>query len=296
MKWSTGCGWPDPRPLVSPGPADCARLTGVGEKAGENAVRMRRGWAVAAAVTAGLVLAGCGSGSSGESGAVPRADRAAIDAMVDAALDGGDPVECRFEDEDDTGTYIIGPGRTLRANLDTDVALWLREGEYLIWDRRDDSGIRFGPDLVMQRGMVDLSGVDAVRQDGTLGPCRPFHGDRSDRRPPLGVDLTDIDRHGDLFVWLVDAYDDERASALFDVLFPASRAPLAAPFYLYLGMLLDQPEETVWAYGETYYLSEARLEQDLAALTEAERREFLHEALGRLRPEHRRAVEEALAD
>lgn len=80
--------------------------------------------------------------------------------------------------------------------------------------------------------MVDLSGADAVRQDGELGPCRPFHGDRSDRRPPTGVGLTDLDRNGDLFVWL----------------------------------------------------------------TEDERAEHLDEVLGRLRPEHRRAVEEILVD
>jgi len=253
---------------------------------------MRRGWAAAAA-TAVLVLAGCGSGS----GEVPAADRAAIDAMVDGALDGGDSVECRYEDQDRTGTYIIGPGRTLRANLDSDVGVWQREDEYLIWDRRDETGVRFGPEMVAQWEMVDLSGADAVRHDGELGPCRPFHGERSDRRPPISVDLTDIGWYGELSEWLAGVYDDERGSALFDVLVPAPRSPEDAGFYISLGMLLDQPEEAVEADGDVETSLQARAEQGgLEALTEAEQSAYIDEVIGRLRPEHRRAVEEILAD
>lgn len=254
---------------------------------------MRRGWAVAAGATAALVLAGCGSSDGSD---VPAADRAAIDAMVDGALDGGDSVECRYDDEDHTGSYIIGPGRTLRANLEPDVGVWQREDEYLIWDRKDETGARFGPELVAGWQMVDLSGVDAVRQDGELGPCRPFHGDRSDRRPPTGVDLTDIGWDGDLFEWLADVYDDERGSALFDVLVPAPRSLEDAGFYISLGMLLDQPEEAVETHGDLQPSLQAQAEQDLEALTEAEWDAYLDEVLGRLRPEHRRAVEEILAD
>lgn len=268
---------------------------------------MRRGWAVAAATTAMLVLAGCGSGS-GSSGAGWSApdwrgaaapeltDPAAIDAALDDALAGGDSVECVYRAQAFPGTFIVGPGENVWMEMDSGAGVMVRDSAFSVWLPENNIGMRFSPAFSAEVGLEEMSASDFTGEDGEVGPCRVLGADVP--QPPTGIDFTDVDGQGDMVMWLADSYNDPNASSMVGLMFGDWMSEQGqAMFYLGLGMLMSLSDAEVQRYGALSESAQLRYWEDLTAgMTVRQYEAFIDEALDRLRPEHRRVVERVLND
>lgn len=202
--------------------------------------RVDRCSAVIGLLAAGGLLASCGSSDAGPdfspagpaatSAQTPTGDGAGAvddrleatseaqdsDALIRAALDGGEPVVCDriMEDGIAAVTYIGGPA-AIRVDKDDDVVgeitVLIANQVAYVWGPGDTVSAAFEPALAAE---LDLApDLETLFDDDRQIDCARYDGDEAVFEVPEGVEFTTIDTEGRLVSWLIDDLTGDEPSA-----------------------------------------------------------------------------------
>lgn len=174
---------------------------------------MKRWAAIGALAAAGVVLVGCGSGSSADMKDVVTDDRAAL-ALIEKGLAGEETVKCVVKDDGDDVTLHIGSERriqsTVKENGDDVSALFVGDEMYM-WVEGEDAGFTVsGAEVDVQRAAIveemktELRSIDLTSGDaggrgdaGDFG-CGVYTGGDDAFTAPSSVDFISLESASDL--------------------------------------------------------------------------------------------------
>lgn len=203
-------------------------------------------------VAAGALLVACGS--SGDSASPATTTQAAATttsasaapgpsggtsaesaALIQAAVDGGDPVVCDMQMSDGgTGVAYIRGLDSLRADIDDveigEMTMLLSGGEVYVWAPQDTRSVAFGPAMSEELEMMPEV-EDLIDGDNSVLDCQVYDGDTGVFAVPGDIEFTIVDDDMAMGLWLVDDLQSDDPSTFgqfsYAQMTPAEQAEVA---------------------------------------------------------------------
>lgn len=130
-------------------------------------------------------------------------------ALIEAAVDGGDPVVCDMEMKDGgSGTAYIRGLDSLRADLDDvdvggQINMLLADDQVYFWAPEDSRSVAFGPAMAEEMDMMPTVD-DLIDGDNSVLDCEVYDGDDTVFSAPTDVEFTVVDDEPGMALWLID--------------------------------------------------------------------------------------------